>query len=165
LIEAVIFDLDGTLITLPLDYEEELLPQFSKVTGIENMHPLTEKVSKLDPKKKEKIFKIWNEAEIKALERMTVNNKGKTLYDNNLDNPKALVTLQGKTVVQRILNDLNLHFDFIVTREDSLHRTEQLQIALQKLRKPAQDVLFIGNTTGDSAAAKAVGCQFLRVKQ
>jgi HAD superfamily hydrolase (TIGR01549 family) len=165
LIEAVIFDLDGTLITLPLNYEEELLPRFSKVTEIENMHPLTEKISKLDPKKKEKVFEIWNEAERKALEKMTVSNKGKTLYNKHLDKPKALVTLQGKPVVKNILENLDLHFDFIVTREDSLHRTEQLQIALRKLRKPAQNVLFIGNTTGDSVAAKAVGCQFLRVEQ
>lgn len=165
MMEAVIFDLDGTLITLPLDYEGELLPQFSKVTGIENMHPLTDKVSKLDPKKKEKVFQIWNEAELKALEKMTVNNKGKALYDKHIDKSKALVTLQGKTVVKNILQNLTLHFNFIVTREDSLHRTEQLQIALRKLRKPAQNVLFIGNTTGDSTAAKAVGCQFLRVEQ
>jgi len=165
LIEAVIFDLDGTLITLPLDYERELLPQFSRVTGIDNMHPLTEKVSKLDQKKKEKVFEIWNEAELKALEKMTVNSKGKTLYNKHLNKPKALVTLQGKIVVQNILEDLALRFDFIVTREDSLNRTEQLQIALQKLRKSAQNVLFIGNTTGDSTAARAVGCQFLRVEQ
>ena len=163
MIEAVIFDLDGTLITLPLDYEGELLPQFSKVTGIENMHPLTEKISTLDLKKKEKVFEIWNEAEQKALEKMTVNSKGKALYNTHLDKPKALVTLQGKTVVKNILKNLDLHFDFLVTRENSLHRTEQLQIALKKLHKPTENVLFIGNTAGDSAAAKAVGCQFLGV--
>jgi phosphoglycolate phosphatase-like HAD superfamily hydrolase len=165
LIEAVIFDLDGTLITLPLDYEGELLPRFSKVTGIKDMHPLTEKVSKLDPKKKEKVFAIWNEAELKALEKMKVNSKGKALYDKHLDKPKALVTLQGKTVVKNILENMDLRFDLIVTREDSLSRNEQLQIALKKLHKPAQNVLFVGNTTGDSAAAKTVECQFLRVEQ
>jgi hypothetical protein len=53
----------------------------------------------------------------------------------------------------------------VVTREDSLDRTEQLKIAALKLGVSLRDILFIGNTESDSVAAKNVECQFLRVEE
>jgi phosphoglycolate phosphatase-like HAD superfamily hydrolase len=71
--------------------------------------------------------------------------------------------MQGKPLVQIVLKRLGLSFNFIITREDSLNRIEQLKIAAEKLKTPAQNILFIGNTSEDMLAAEIVGCQFLRV--
>jgi phosphoglycolate phosphatase-like HAD superfamily hydrolase len=58
---------------------------------------------------------------------------------------------------------LKLSFKLVITREDSLDRVEQLKTALQRLGIDSQNALFVGNTEKDSAAAKDVRCQFMRV--
>jgi HAD superfamily hydrolase (TIGR01549 family) len=162
--EAVIFDLDGTLINLPIDYEK-LFREFSEIAKIDAMHPVTEIVSKLDEKTKKKVFKIWDKTEASAWREGTIKKEEMALYKKFSKEPKALVTMQGKTLVQNIIKSLKLSFDVVVTREDSLDRTEQLKIAALKLGVSLRDILFIGNTEGDSVAAKNVKCQFLRVEE
>ena len=58
--------------------------------------------------------------------------------------------------------DFHLKFDAIVTREDSL-RANQLQNALDKLKVPPKEALFVGNAENDAAAAQKIGCMFQKV--
>jgi HAD superfamily hydrolase (TIGR01549 family) len=163
LIEAVIFDLDGTLIQLSIDYEK-LFQEFRKIMKVSNLHPLVETVSKLDDKARKEVFKVWDKAELAALAKMTVNDEGIKIYKMFQQKPKALVTVQGKALVKAALERLELSFNVIFTREDSLNRVEQLKNAAQKLETQIQNVLFVGNTENDFLAAKKVGCKFLRVR-
>ena len=163
MIEAVIFDLDGTLIQLPIDYER-LFQEFKKIIKINNFHLLVETVSKLDARTRKDVFKVWDEAELAALTKMTINDEGIKIYKMFQQKPKALITLQGKALVKAALERLELSFNIIFTREDSLNRVEQLKNAAQKLETQIQNVLFVGNTENDFLAAKKVNCQFLRVK-
>jgi phosphoglycolate phosphatase-like HAD superfamily hydrolase len=96
---------------------------------------------------------------------MKVNNEGISYYQKFLEKRKALVTMQGKPLVQIALKRLGLSFNVVITREDSLSRDEQLKIAAEKLGTQAQNILFIGNTNEDMVAAETVGCQFMRVKE
>jgi phosphoglycolate phosphatase-like HAD superfamily hydrolase len=162
-IRAVIFDLDGTLIDLPLDYEK-LLGQFSRILRVSNVRPLTETVAGLDDEARRKIFKVWDGAELALVERIKLKDEGMALYRKYCPKPKALVTMQGKALVQAILGPLGLSFEFVLTREDSLDRVEQLQEAIKKLKADSGDVLFIGNTEGDLQATETIKCQFLRVE-
>jgi HAD superfamily hydrolase (TIGR01549 family) len=162
--EAVIFDLDGTLINLPIDYEK-LFREFSEIAKIDDMHPITKIVSKLDERTKKKVFKIWDKTEASAWREGNIKREGMTLYRKFSKELKGLVTMQGKTLAQSIIKSLKLSFDVVVTREDSLDRIEQLKIAARKLGVSLRDILFIGNTESDSAAAKNVECQFLRVEE
>jgi beta-phosphoglucomutase-like phosphatase (HAD superfamily) len=57
LIESVIFDLDGTLINLPINYEK-LFEEFSKTMKTANVRPLTKIIPKLDEKTKKKLFEV-----------------------------------------------------------------------------------------------------------
>lgn len=164
MIKAVVFDLDGTLICLPIDYER-LFQEFSRIMKTTDVHPLAKTIAKLDEKAKKEIFEVWDDAELVALTDMTVNNEGTTLYEKFSEKPKALVTLQGKTLVKNVLERLNLSFNFVVTRENCLNRVKQLKIAAEKLEALFQNILFVGNTDDDFLAAKKVGCQFLRVKE
>jgi HAD superfamily hydrolase (TIGR01549 family) len=163
LIEAVIFDLDGTLIQLSIDYEK-LFQEFRKIMKVSNLHPLVETVSKLDDKTRKEVFKVWDKAELAALAKMTVNDEGIKIYKKFPQKPKALITVQGKALVKAALERLELSFNVIFTREDSVNRVEQLKNAAQKLGTRIQNVLFVGNTENDFLAAKKVNCQFLRVK-
>lgn len=163
MIEAVIFDLDGTLIHLPIDYEE-LFREFKKIMQVEHIHPLVDAFSKLDKNTRRQVFRVWDNAELAASAKMTVNEEGVKIYKKFAQKPKALVTLQGRTLVKTILAQLGLPFDVIITREDSLNRTEQLKNAAKRLKIQFQSILFVGNTKNDSLAAEKVGCQFLRTK-
>jgi phosphoglycolate phosphatase-like HAD superfamily hydrolase len=78
-IKAVIFDLDGTLIHLPIDYER-LIQEFRKIAHAESFHPLLEAVSKLDDVTRGRVFKIWDLAELTASAGMTDNQEGMKLH-------------------------------------------------------------------------------------
>jgi HAD superfamily hydrolase (TIGR01549 family) len=162
LIEAVIFDLDGTLIHLPIDYDR-LFREFANITKTENVRPLTKTISRLDEKTRKQLFKTWDRVEAEALAGMTTNYEGISLYKKYSDKPRVLVTMQGKALVKTVLKGLGLSFDLVITRENSLDRAEQLKTAAEKLKTHLPNILFIGNTDEDRLAAKMVSCQFLRV--
>ena len=161
---AVVFDLDGTLVNLPINYEK-LFQEIREIAKIKDVKPITKTISKLDAKTKGEIFKVWDKLEAIAWQQGTVKKAGISLYRKFAKEPKALVTMQGKTLTRNIIDSLKLSFDVIVTREDSLDRAEQLRIATRALSVSPKDVLFIGNTEGDSVAAKNVESQFLRVEE
>lgn len=162
MIEAVIFDLDGTLINLPIDYEK-LFDRFKKIMKINDINPVTRTISRLDEKTRNRVFEAWEDAELAVFKDMTLNNEGMSLYRKFARKPRALVTMQGKVLVQRTLEHLDLSFDYKVTREDSLDRVQQIKITAEKLKTDLQSVLFIGNTEGDLLAAQEAKCRFLRV--
>ena len=164
MIEAVIFDLDGTLIHLPIDYER-LFREFGNIMKTDNVRPLTKTVSRLDEKTRKQIFKAWDRAELGALPSMTTKDEGIDLYKKYSEKPRVLVTMQGKALVKTVLQRLGLSFDLVITRENCLDRTEQLKTAAEKLKKPLPNILFIGNTDEDRLTAKTVSCQFMRVEE
>ena len=160
----MIFDLDGTLIHLPIDYDK-LFREFSKIMKTDNVRPLTKTMCKLDGKTRKLVFKTWDRAEAEALTGMITNDDGISLYKKYSEKPNALVTMQGKALVKTVLKRLGLSFNFVMTRENSLDRAEQLKTAAEKLKTPLSNILFIGNTDEDRLTAKTVSCQFLRVEK
>jgi HAD superfamily hydrolase (TIGR01549 family) len=163
LIKALVFDLDGTLIQLPVDYEKLFL-EFKKLIEVETFHPLADVLSQLDENTKEQVFRVWDNAELIALKKITSIKEGMNIYEKFSHKPKALVTLQGRTTAETVVEQLGLSFNVLVTREDSLDRVEQLKNARKKLKTQFESVLFVGNTENDFLAAEEVGCQFLRIK-
>ena len=164
MIKAVIFDLDGTLVHLPINYQK-LFREFRKIIGTTNIRPLTQKVSLLEAGKKNKVFEVWNNLELEAISNLEINNEGMALYRKFSKNQKALVTMQGRPIVNIIIERLKLHFDAIITREETLNRIEQLEIAAQKLGTSLPNVLFVGNTHEDFLAAEKARCKFLKVEK
>jgi len=162
-IEVVVFDLDGTLVRLPIDYKP-LFEEFRRIMRVDEVRPIVDAVSRVDGKTRELVFGAWDRAELAVSGKITVNEEGMKTYRKFWDKRKALVTLQGKAVVQTILRQFGLAFDFVVTREDALFRVDQLTKAINQLKAEPRNALFVGNTDDDVAAAGKIGCQFLRVK-
>ena len=160
---AFVFDLDGTLACLPINWEG-LFEELKDIMHVDVIRPLVEVISRTDEKTRKEVFASWDIAELAIFEKVTACSDGIRLYQESKGRPKALVTLQGKKVVKIIMERFGLSFDAVVTREDSLSREEQLTIVIEKLKIPFKEVLFVGNADSDEAAAKKVGCQFLRVK-
>jgi HAD superfamily hydrolase (TIGR01549 family) len=162
LIEAVIFDLDGTLIHLPINYES-LFQEFGRIMKTRDVRPLTKTIPRLDERTRKRIFKVWDRAELETLAHITVSHEGMALYREFVDKPKALVTMQGKALVQKVTERLGLSFDHVITREYSLDRVRQLKTAVKELRASPLHTLLVGDTDEDFSAAQKTGCQFLRV--
>jgi HAD superfamily hydrolase (TIGR01549 family) len=162
-IEAVIFDLDGTLVNLPIDYEA-LFEEFKRIMRVEDVHPVVNTISNVDTATRAQVFAAWDKAELAVLNKMHVKTEGMKIYQANVDKRKALVTLQGQTVVGAILKQLGLSFDVVVTREAGLFRVDQLIKAGLRLNVNMLDVLFVGNAESDATAAAKLGCQFIKVK-
>ena len=163
MIAAAVFDLDGTLVCLPVDWEA-LFEDLKRVMRVDSVRPLVDSVSRVDEKTRLEVFAVWDTAEVAIFESATACGEGMQLYREFTGKPKALVTLQGKAVVTLLLEKFGLAFDLVVTREDSLFRAEQLLMAAEKLKVPPKNLLFVGNADSDVAAAQKLGCQFQRVK-
>jgi HAD superfamily hydrolase (TIGR01549 family) len=95
---------------------------------------------------------------------MAIVKKGIDLYERYSEIPKALVTMQGQKTLEKILRTLNLSFQAVITREDSLNRSVQITLALEKLRLRPENVIVIGDRETDKIAAKKLGCKFEMVK-
>ncbi|MCL1965638.1 MAG: hypothetical protein FWF66_02680 [Candidatus Bathyarchaeota archaeon] len=162
--KAVIFDLDGTLFDLPIDYAA-LYKRVGEILGVAEIGSLLNRVSQIEDKQVlRKVFDAWTGFELDIIGKITVHTEGMQLYSEHVKLPKALVTMQGKETVHRICQKFNLQFEASFTREDSVSRAEQLKMAAGKLGFVLSDVLFIGNIDNDENAARQVNCQFFRVK-
>ncbi|MCL2287719.1 MAG: HAD-IA family hydrolase [Candidatus Bathyarchaeota archaeon] len=162
--KAVIFDLDGTLLDLPIDYSA-MYKKFSELTGIVEVRPLLKTVAQIrDQKILRQVFNAWTEYELEVIDKITVHEEGMQLYNQYIKLPKALVTMQGRETLHKICQKFNLHFVATFTREDSFNRAEQLKLAITKLGLDSSDILFVGNMDNDENAANQIDCQFIRVK-
>jgi len=94
---------------------------------------------------------------------MTEDARGIRLYNVFCDKVRCLVTLQGRQVVERILEETGLSFDQVVTREDSLSRIEQIRMVIDRFGIDPKEVLFIGDKESDREAAERNGCLFMFV--
>ncbi len=159
---GVVFDLEGTLVKLPIDYEM-LYREIERELKIRKAKPLTQTLKELDDESRQKAYKLWEHAELEALANIRLSDEGIELYKNYSKKPLALVTMQGRVVVRKILDRFHLSFAVIVTREDEIDRVWQIKRAIAQMGLKPRDVLFIGDRDNDEAAAKQIGCGFVRV--
>jgi HAD superfamily hydrolase (TIGR01549 family) len=162
-IKLVIFDLDGTLVHLPVDYSR-LRREISRILGISKMNSILEVLSNINDDAKKKIFDIWDNLELEALSNMRESAEGIKIYNKFHGKIKCLVTLQGKRVVEKIIKKMGLVFDHIVTREISLVRSEQIRMIVEKFGFDPKNILVIGDKESDKKAAEVVGCKFMLVR-
>ncbi len=164
MISAYIFDLDGTLIDLPINYEP-MFAEFKQIMGVKEVHPILKTVAEIsDGQIRRRVFDAWERYEMAVVQRAILHEEGIRIYRAHEDKPKALVTMQSKKTTKILIDKFKLNFKAVVSRENSFSRIEQLKLASKELNVPLQDVLFVGNMDNDTEAAKAVGCQFRRVK-
>lgn len=169
--KGLITDLDGTLVHLPINWDNLRIKVRKILKTNHPLKPLAPNISKASKGNKnlEKLaFKLVEEEELKAANFACYND---ALY-NFLKQIKlhgvktALVTLQGYKSTRKVLENLRIaqFFDIVITRERSLSRLEQLKLALNLLKINPRETLFIGDSPWDSEAGRRVGCFTVIVK-
>ena len=165
MIKGVIFDLDGTLIQLPINYDiiQKNLKEFFNIS--ENLKPLIPTIialSKNDQNKIKTAFSLICKEEILASKNFEIMNDAieilKFLKSKNLI--LCLVTMQCRAALNEILYKMNILdlFDFVISRDENYDRFEQIQNSLDNISLNSSEVLVIGDRIHDVESAKKAGC-------
>ena len=165
MIKGIIFDLDGTLIQLPINYNiiQNNLKQFFNVS--ENLTPLIPTIielSKNDQNKIKTAFNLICKEEILASKNFKIMNDAVEVlkFLKSKDLILCLVTMQCKNALEKILQKMDVLdlFDSIISRDDSYDRFEQIQNSLKNIHLESSNVLVVGDRIHDVESAKKAGC-------
>ena len=165
MIKGVIFDLDGTLIQLPIDYQkiQKSLKEFFNVSNdLTPLIPTIIELSKNDQNKIKNAFSLICKEEILASKNFKVMNEAvevlKFLKSKNLI--LCLVTMQCRTALKEILHKMNISdlFDFMISRDENYDRFEQIKNSLKHISLNSSEVLVVGDRIHDVESAKKAGC-------
>ncbi|QQG48928.1 MAG: HAD family hydrolase [archaeon] len=160
---AFVFDLDGTLVRLPVDWDAVRARLKALFETDSAFVPLFESLKEhlaLEPGKRTLAFGVVDEAEAKAAAACEpVGGALELVKKLGAKSSVGLVTMQGRRAVDRIAEDHGLVHAFAAraTREDSLDRAEQLGLVLQKMSATAAGTLFVGDRANDAVAGRKAG--------
>lgn len=172
MIKGIIFDLDGTLVRLPIRYDliqnnlkkifntqDEFKPLFAHIVDFANG----------DSAKIKEAFESICEEENKAVENLEIieNAFDVLQFFKSKQLKLGLVTLQCRKAVEKIFaraDKLNV-FSSVISRDDSYDRKEQIEKMLRSLQLASDDALVVGDRIHDIVSAKKVGCRAILVNR
>ncbi len=166
---AIIFDMDGTLLSLPVDWPE-VRTRLAEQAGLKQFQPVFETLRTVlgeRPGLGTTLFETLDEYEMKADPFASLHEGSKHVIELLSGTAKlALVTLQGRKVRDRLLQKfaLDRYFEVLLAREDSLDRAEQLEMALRALSVSKEESVFVGDRLNDLNAAMKVGLEFVFIR-
>lgn len=164
--KLIIFDLDGTLIELPIDYDslkQELSKKINK--QFQNIFPT---IRVLDSERKNRAFKIIDKYEYDALAKLKIKAGAQDIIKdlNRKGIQIAIVTMQGQVASEIIKNLAILNMvSSIITRENSLERKEQISIVLDKYGFSSSETIMVGDKRDDYNSAIELGIESYLVKK
>ncbi len=160
---AFIFDLDGTLANIPVDWQLVRLELRATLKTEEPFSPLFGSLLKLlneRPEARGIVFSLIDRHETAALPNSSlIEGVEETLSKLSEGAVLSLVTMQGRRACEGILTmfSLSRFFRHFITREDSLERSKQLRMAMARLNAKRDEVLFVGDRLHDVRSAREVG--------
>ena len=155
MIQGVLFDLDGTLTEMNIDFEK-----LREALGAKNT-PILEYLESLKHTEKVRGFKILQEAEDVAARSARLNTGALQLLDflSHKEIKTGIVTRNSRGSVDIVLEKYSLLFDIVVTREDAPPKpsAEPVILASRLLRKEPSQLIFIGDYKFDMLSGRAAG--------
>ena len=165
MIKGIIFDLDGTLVRLPIQYDKifkKLQNLFDTNDEFKPLIPTIIEKSKNDPKIIEKAFKIICEEETFATNNFEIIDDAiNTLnYFKKNNYSVCLVTMQCFNAAKIILDKMQVSelFSSIVTRNLFHERHIQIKKSIESLSFSTNEILMVGDRINDVRSAQQVGC-------
>lgn len=163
--EFLVTDMDGTLVTLDIDWDK-LREKVREI--IRTDHPLKPlgpsilETTEGNEELRKRAFDLVESEEVRAALGASPDPELKATLSRLKSRgiKMALVTFQSAkpaTIALKRLEVLSF-FEFLITREYSLNRKKQLSIALDRLRADPRRTVFAGDSFWDVLAGKELGC-------
>ena len=170
--KCIIFDLDGTLVTLPIRYEliqKKLRELFNLEVNFSPLIPSIIEYSKNNEKLTHDAFELLCEEELIASESVKEIEGLQEVIDYLLSKKYSisLVTMQCKKSANIILSKLNLtgKFSSIITRDENYDRFFQIKNTCELLNFSPSDVTMIGDRIHDINSATKANCNSILVNR
>jgi HAD superfamily hydrolase (TIGR01549 family) len=166
-----VFDLDGTLISLPVEWDK-VREELRGLTGTSlEFAPFfldVQRVVAKDPLLLGPIMRTIDKYEALAVPKARLEDGAMEALSSLSGRSKlSLVTMQGRAACDRVLEGLGIgrFFASSFTREDSMDRTAQVRMAIASLEAKEQEAVFVGDRINDLKAARAVGVRFVMIRK
>jgi HAD superfamily hydrolase (TIGR01549 family) len=166
-----VFDMDGTLISLPVEWDK-VRSELQRLTGTRlKFSPFFLDVQTIvakDPLLLGPMMRAIDEYESRAVPEARLEDGSIDVLNALSGQAKlSLVTMQGRAACDMILDRLRIRGFFAsrFTREDSMDRTAQLRMALGSLGAKEAEALFVGDRINDLKAARAAGVRFVMIRR
>ncbi|MBP1749500.1 MAG: putative phosphatase [Deltaproteobacteria bacterium] len=176
-IRTVIFDFDGTLTPLTLDFSllrarvEDIAREYvgqhvidvqKDQYIIEMIHAIDDEIDQSTTAFRDRAFRELDRLEIEACRNKELYpyTRDVLAYLKKHDIFVGIITRSSAKVIQTIFPDFATYIDVIVTREDTRYvkpDPHQLRMALETLSVRPEDAIIIGDHPTDIAAGKALG--------
>lgn len=167
---AYIFDFDGTIGTIPVDWDgarEELRRVTGTTLEFKPVFPTIAEVISKNPKVLRKMLAVLDEFEAAGIPSARLYEGSFELLSRlSRDAKLSLVTMQGQKACSAILERFGIgqFFAYRFVREDALDRAEQLEMALASMKVPKASSMFVGDRLNDLNAAKKAGVPFTMIR-
>jgi HAD superfamily hydrolase (TIGR01549 family) len=165
MIKTIIFDLDGTLVRLPVKYDlvySYLKNLFQTDDNFQPLIPTIIKKSKTNKKKITDAFEFICKQEEIAFDKLEIINHSIEIlnYFHSKNFMICLVTMQCRRVVEKILSKMGVSpiFSNIITRDENYDRLEQIKETISKFNLLPQETLVVGDRIHDMECAKKAEC-------
>ena len=165
MIKGIIFDLDGTLVLLPIRYEiifEKLQNLFDTKDEFKPLIPTILEKANNNIELLQQAFDFICEEETLAANNSEVIDGAIDIlnYFKKRNYSLSLVTMQCMKAAKLVLDKMQISelFSSIITRDDSNQRSTQIQKSVEILSLSPDQVMVIGDRIHDVKSAKQVGC-------
>jgi len=166
-----VFDMDGTLISLPVEWDK-VRAELQRLTGTSlQFNPFFLDVQTIiakDPLLLGPMVRVIDQYESKAVPEARLEDGAMDVLSGLSRHAKlSLVTMQGRAACDKILEMLGIgrFFASSFAREDSMDRTAQLRMALKSLGAKEAEAFFVGDRINDLNAARAAGVRFVMIRR
>lgn len=164
-IRYLVFDLDGTLVRLPIEWSK-VLEEISYVIGYmpRGILPILRRF--YGTQIYSRISYIIEQYEERALDKMQVLDDASSILRVLAKNYHIyIVTMQSKNIAEKIVSTLRVEdiLRKIISRDDAGFRVDQLRIILRDIDDDPNTVLFIGDKVLDMIAAFHLGIKGLMI--
>lgn len=165
-IRAIIFDLDGTIFHLKIDWET-VKTKLNQLLGEKNLN-FDQIARKLSESENQKAAEYLEQAEIQGVTAgIETSNASNVLRDLNENYQLAVVTRNSRHAAQKVIDKYNLSNVLIVGREDVKKlkpHPEAIELVLRKHNLNKEEVIVVGDTLHDLLAARHLGIKCIIVK-
>ncbi len=170
MLKGVIFDLDGTLIRLPVRYDllrDQLRRLFQSKSDFFQLIPSIVDQAKGDPTMVRTAFELICVEELLGTTKIVIIKGALDLLHQLKSDNKilGLVTLQCRKAARHIINNVEMEglFSSILTRDESYDRHDQIEKTLKSLGLLPDETIVIGDRLNDIEAAERAGCKSILV--